>query len=93
MGANALLAYRHPTSLRATALSFGLAIGRVASIVGPLGAGWIIAVGWPTRTTFLLAVIPALCASAAVHCLGRYAGAAAQGAVYSGEIVPGRPQR
>jgi len=82
MGANALLAYRHPTSLRATALSFGLAIGRVASIVGPLGAGWIIAVGWSTRTTFLLAVIPALCASVAVYYLGRHA-------VYSPISFPG----
>jgi len=71
LGVNALLAYRHPTSLRATALAFGLAIGRVASIVGPLGAGWVIAVGWSTRTTFLLAVIPALCASVAVSALGR----------------------
>jgi AAHS family 4-hydroxybenzoate transporter-like MFS transporter len=70
-GANALLAYRHPTSLRATALSFGLAMGRVASILGPLGAGWVIAVGWSTRATFLLAIIPALCASVAVLCLGR----------------------
>jgi MFS transporter, AAHS family, 4-hydroxybenzoate transporter len=71
LGANALLAYRHPTSLRATALSFGLAIGRVASIVGPLGAGWVIAIGWSTRATFLLAAIPALCASVAVSWLGR----------------------
>jgi AAHS family 4-hydroxybenzoate transporter-like MFS transporter len=70
LGANALLAYRHPTSLRATALSYGLAIGRVASIVGPLGAGWVIALGWSTRATFALAVIPALCASLAVLCLG-----------------------
>lgn len=70
LGANALLAYRHPTSLRATALSFGLAIGRVASIVGPLGAGWVLTVGWSSRATFLLAVIPALLASVAVLRLG-----------------------
>jgi MFS transporter, AAHS family, 4-hydroxybenzoate transporter len=69
MGVNALLAFRHPTSLRATALAFGLAIGRIASIIGPLGTGWAIAVGWSTRTTFLLAVIPALIASAAVWAL------------------------
>jgi AAHS family 4-hydroxybenzoate transporter-like MFS transporter len=68
-GVNALLAYRHPTSLRATALSFGLASGRVASIVGPLAAGWVIALGWSSRATFFLAVIPALCAAVAVSCL------------------------
>jgi hypothetical protein len=66
MGANALLAWRHPTSLRATALAFGLGAGRIASIVGPLAAGWVISLGWSSRATFLLAVIPAVCASAAV---------------------------
>jgi AAHS family 4-hydroxybenzoate transporter-like MFS transporter len=66
MGANALLAYRHPTALRATALAFGLGAGRIASILGPLAAGWIISLGWSTRATFLCAVVPALCASAAV---------------------------
>jgi MFS transporter, AAHS family, 4-hydroxybenzoate transporter len=69
-GANALIAYRHPTYIRATALAWALGAGRIASIVGPLLAGWIIALGWPTRSTFLLAVIPALCASATVLLLG-----------------------
>jgi len=65
-GANALIAYRHPTFIRATALAWALGSGRVASIMGPLGAGWIISLGWSTRATFLLAVVPALCASVAV---------------------------
>jgi AAHS family 4-hydroxybenzoate transporter-like MFS transporter len=65
-GANALIAYRHPTYIRATALAWGLGSGRIASIFGPLGAGWIMALGWSSRTTFLLAVVPALCAAVAV---------------------------
>src|SRR5205085_4287563 len=65
-GANALIAYRHPTFIRATALAWALGSGRVASILGPLGAGWIISLGWSSGTTFLLAVVPALCASVAV---------------------------
>jgi AAHS family 4-hydroxybenzoate transporter-like MFS transporter len=69
-GVNALIAYRHPTYLRATALAGGLAAGRIASIVGPLGAGWVISLGWSSRATFLSAVVPALCASAAVLWLG-----------------------
>ncbi len=69
-GANALIAYRHPTYIRSTALSWALGAGRVASIVGPLGAGWIISLGWSSRATFLFAVIPALCASVAVLWLG-----------------------
>ena len=44
----------------------GSTVGRVASIIGPLAAGWVISLGWSSRATFLVAVIPALCASAAV---------------------------
>jgi AAHS family 4-hydroxybenzoate transporter-like MFS transporter len=69
-GANALIAYRHPTYVRATALAWALGAGRIASIVGPLLAGWIIALGWSSRSTFLVAVIPALCASGTVLVLG-----------------------
>lgn len=69
-GVNALIAYRHPTYIRSTALSWALGAGRVASIVGPLAAGWVISLGWSSRATFLSAVIPALCASAAVLWLG-----------------------
>ncbi len=73
-GANALIAYRHPTYIRSTALAWALGAGRVASIVGPLAAGWIIALGWSTQATFLWAVIPAACASAAVLWLGERVG-------------------
>ncbi|HTY94128.1 MAG TPA: MFS transporter [Steroidobacteraceae bacterium] len=76
MGANALLAFRHPTFLRATALSSGLATGRIASIIGPLGTGWVIALGWSPSATFMLAVVPAVCASMAVLLLGRHRPAA-----------------
>jgi MFS transporter, AAHS family, 4-hydroxybenzoate transporter len=69
-GANALIAYRHPTSSRATALAWALGAGRIASIVGPLLAGLIISMGWSSRSTFFLAVIPALCASVTVLLLG-----------------------
>lgn len=65
-GANALIAYRHPTYIRATALAWALGSGRIASILGPLGAGWIISLGWSSRATFLLAVLPAIAASAAI---------------------------
>jgi MFS transporter, AAHS family, 4-hydroxybenzoate transporter len=70
-GANALIAYRHPTYIRSTALAWALGSGRVASIVGPLGAGWVISLGWSSRATFLVATIPALCASLAVFRLGQ----------------------
>jgi MFS transporter, AAHS family, 4-hydroxybenzoate transporter len=69
-GVNALIAYRHPTFVRATALAWALGVARVASIVGPLLAGWIISLGWSSRSTFLVGVIPALCASVAVLWLG-----------------------
>lgn len=69
-GFNALVAYRHPTVVRATALAWALGVARVASIVGPLLAGWIISLGWSSRATFLVGVIPALCASVTVLWLG-----------------------
>jgi MFS transporter, AAHS family, 4-hydroxybenzoate transporter len=69
-GANALIAYRHPTYIRATALAWALGAARIASIIGPLLAGWIISLGWSSRSTFLVAVIPALCASGTVLVLG-----------------------
>jgi MFS transporter, AAHS family, 4-hydroxybenzoate transporter len=69
-GANALVAYRHPTYVRATALAWALGAGRIASIVGPLLAGLVISLGWSSRSTFFLAVIPALCASGTVLLLG-----------------------
>jgi AAHS family 4-hydroxybenzoate transporter-like MFS transporter len=69
-GANALIAYRHPTYIRATALAWALGWGRVASILGPLAAGWIIALGWSARSTFRLAALPAVCACLAVWWLG-----------------------
>lgn len=69
-GANALVAYRHPTYIRATALAWALGAGRIASIAGPLLAGLIISLGWSSRSTFFLAVIPALCASGTVLLLG-----------------------
>ena len=69
-GANALIAYRHPTYIRATALAWALGAARIASIIGPLLAGWIISLGWSSRSTFLVAVLPALCASVTVLVLG-----------------------
>lgn len=69
-GANALVAYRHPTYIRATALAWALGAGRIASIAGPLLAGLIISLGWSSRSTFFLAIIPALCASGTVLFLG-----------------------
>jgi MFS transporter, AAHS family, 4-hydroxybenzoate transporter len=65
-GANALITYRHPTYIRSTALAWALGSSRIASIVGPMGAGWIISLGWSSRATFLVAVVPALCAALAV---------------------------
>lgn len=92
-GVNALIAYRHPTYIRSTALSWGLGAGRVASIVGPLAAGWIISLGWSSRATFLSAVIPALCASAAVLWLGERAGApAAAAGQATGPLSPTAPR-
>lgn len=91
-GVNALIAYRHPTYIRSTALSWGLGAGRVASIVGPLAVGWVISLGWSSRATFLSAVIPALCASAAVLWLGKRVAPPGAVAGRAGALRPTAPR-
>ena len=91
-GANALIAYRHPTYIRSTALSWGLGAGRIASIVGPLAVGWVISLGWSSKATFLSAVIPALCASAAVLWLGERVAAAGAAPARAGSLSPPAPR-
>ena len=63
---NTLSGTFYPTSLRSTGLGWGLGIGRVGSIVGPVIAGWFIAAHWPTQAIFLTLAVPALIATTAV---------------------------
>src|ERR1700738_3018098 len=48
IAANALAAAFYPTSVRATGIGWALGIGRVGSIVGPLGGGALLTMKWST---------------------------------------------
>jgi AAHS family 4-hydroxybenzoate transporter-like MFS transporter len=58
-GVNALAATYYPTYLRSTGVGWGLGVGRVGAIVGPLIAGALMAQQWNTQQLFWAAAIPA----------------------------------
>ena len=59
-GLNALAATFYPTYLRSTGVGWGLGIGRVGAIVGPLIAGALMAQNYTTQQLFWAAAIPAV---------------------------------
>jgi AAHS family 4-hydroxybenzoate transporter-like MFS transporter len=59
-GVNALAATYYPTYLRSTGVGWGLGIGRVGAIVGPLIGGGLMAQQWNTQQLFWAAAIPAM---------------------------------
>ncbi len=57
---NALAATYYPTALRSTGIGWGLGIGRIGAIVGPVLAGEMMALHWTTERLFIAAAVPAL---------------------------------
>lgn len=57
---NALSGSYYPTYLRSTGIGWGLGIGRIGAIVGPVLAGELMAFKWSTEAIFYAAAIPAL---------------------------------
>jgi AAHS family 4-hydroxybenzoate transporter-like MFS transporter len=68
-GVNALAATYYPTYLRSTGVGWGLGIGRVGAIVGPLIGGALMAQQWETRQLFLAAALPAVATTVLVFAL------------------------
>jgi AAHS family 4-hydroxybenzoate transporter-like MFS transporter len=50
----------YPTFIRATGVGWGLGVGRVGAIVGPLLGGLMVAAQWGPESVFLTAAIPAM---------------------------------
>jgi AAHS family 4-hydroxybenzoate transporter-like MFS transporter len=71
IGANALTAVFYPTYIRSTGIGWALGIGRIGSIVGPIVAGVLLALRWPTPDIFLLGALPAVIGAAAAFAIGR----------------------
>ena len=59
-GINAFAATFYPTYLRSTGVGFGLGVGRIGAIVGPLIGGRLMAAQWTPQQLFWAAAIPAL---------------------------------
>jgi AAHS family 4-hydroxybenzoate transporter-like MFS transporter len=58
-GVNALAATYYPTYLRSTGVGWGLGIGRVGAIIGPMIGGILLAQQWSTQQLFWAAAVPA----------------------------------
>lgn len=65
-GINALSATYYPTALRSTGVGWGLGVGRLGAIVGPVIGGELMRQQWSTRDMFLAAAIPAAIATLAM---------------------------
>lgn len=58
-GINAFAATYYPTYLRSTGVGWGLGIGRIGAIVGPILGGEFMRLQWTTQDIFFAAAIPA----------------------------------
>ena len=81
-GVNVFAGVYYPTYLRSTGIGWGLGIGRIGAIIGPVVGGALIALKWSPREVFLAAAIPAAISS--ITMLGL------TGAIKSGETAPDR---
>jgi MFS transporter, AAHS family, 4-hydroxybenzoate transporter len=70
-GGNALSIYFYPVALRSTGLGWGLGIGRIGAILGPLAVGYLLTSGWSSTAVFCAMAAPMLVGAGAVVAMGR----------------------
>jgi AAHS family 4-hydroxybenzoate transporter-like MFS transporter len=70
VGANALAAAFYPTGVRATGVSWACGIGRIGSVLGSMGGGAMLALGWGLPLVFAVVGLPAVVAGAAMLAFG-----------------------
>jgi AAHS family 4-hydroxybenzoate transporter-like MFS transporter len=70
-GLIAVAAGAYPADARATGVGWALGLGRLGSILGPLGAGFLVAQGWQVPRIYLALACPALLAAGLVTLLAR----------------------
>ena len=85
-GGNALSIYFYPTALRSTGLGWGLGIGRIGAILGPLAVGYLLTSGWSSAAVFCAMAVPMLIGATAIVAMGRVYGIGplAERAVHAG---------
>lgn len=59
-GVNAFAATFYPTYLRSTGIGWGLGVGRIGAIVGPVIGGQLLAQNWSNTALFYAAAVPAI---------------------------------
>lgn len=64
----------YPASLSASGVGWALAVGRAGSLLGPVGAGFLVAGGMESREVLFVAAVPALIAGLALAGLRRKPG-------------------
>jgi AAHS family 4-hydroxybenzoate transporter-like MFS transporter len=69
IGLNALSGTIYPTYMRAMGAGWGLGIGRIGSLAGPILGGYLLAMGIPRPTLLLLDSIPFLFAAIALYAM------------------------
>jgi len=70
-GGNALSIYFYPTALRSTGLGWGLGIGRIGAILGPLAVGYLLTSGWSAAAVFFAMAVLMLIGATAILAMGR----------------------
>jgi MFS transporter, AAHS family, 4-hydroxybenzoate transporter len=70
-GLIAVVAGAYPVDARATGVGWALGLGRLGSILGPLGAGLLVAQGWQVSRIYLAMAGPALLAAGLMMLLAR----------------------
>ncbi|MNG20237.1 4-hydroxybenzoate transporter PcaK [compost metagenome] len=78
VGANALAAAFYPTASRATGVSWAHGVGRIGSVGGTLGGGFMLALGLDFGSIFAVLMLPAALAAAAIFFKGMRARAVAR---------------
>ena len=86
-GGNALCIFFYPTALRSTGLGWGLGIGRIGAILGPLAVGYLLTSGWASGAVFAALAVPMLVGASAILAMRRTYGEAPAERAAS----PGRP--
>ena len=67
----------YPAEMRSTGIGWGLGVGRVGGILGPLAVGLAVTAGWSNRSLFMVMAVPMLIGAIIVLALPRYAHRAA----------------
>jgi AAHS family 4-hydroxybenzoate transporter-like MFS transporter len=71
-GVNSLAAVYYPTYLRSTGIGWGLGIGRIGAIIGPVVGGELMALKWAPREVFYAAAVPAAISAIVMFSLDGY---------------------